>query len=661
MKVFPIEADHQTATGRHTVSYPTLVLITLIIGILKLILVANNEIVALPHDSWAYVATAGGSAWYANGGVSPGYPLWLGMTAALGIPARIAIEVLLVSSAAVFAFATGYLPFRYLGYTLILTSTVFTPATYFLFDFALADGFYLCLTLLSAGLTIISVVSHNSWARWVSLSLLGCTLGITGITRKEGPLLLAALLILAVSSLLSVKARQGCSLLQSAWITLPRLLCVVVITFCIMTSVSLIHWLRDGVWARSLTEMTDHTRLLSNLAAIKTKSAAQRFIPISKEARQLAYSCSPSLQRLKPVIEDPNNMYQQVSAAALGRPGEIGAGWIWHLFTAAVSQGANTPRKIQACYRQINLELEDAFKSGKLSRQFVLQPLLGADQMVWLPHLGSSFRNVLTAMEHAYVYKPDGNFDAVLFDMVCMRRASLIQNHQQVFVGWAFAEPSQINRVMFEGTVGTSSEKFMVQAGTHVRQDVMENFRRQGIAVPADNGFSARVHADADTAVHLRFYLQDGGIVSADATETGVVKTAKTPDKKNNITYALDSIRSPVTSTVAHRLQLSLVKAYKHRNFWMVVYLLSVISGIVALLHAIHGGADRVTDSIPVFVLICWLLPRLAFYTILDAAAWSVESRYLQISGVLFCSLAMLGCLMIGKQTAQTASRRAAP
>lgn len=169
-----------------------------------------------------------------------------------------------------------------------------------------------------------------------------------------------------------------------------------------VASVMFIHWYVEGVWAQTLSGLPAHTKLLENLAAIKIKATHQRYVPISREARLLAYQHSPTLNQLSGIIDAPDNPYKMESERVLGMPGEVGAGWIWHIFNdAAAKRGIKNVIELDRFYKQANSELDAAFKAGKLSKEFVLYPLLGSDPAVWLPFIWDGLSNVFVGATQA--------------------------------------------------------------------------------------------------------------------------------------------------------------------------------------------------------------------------------------------------------------------
>lgn len=174
---------------------------TLCVLITKLALVSGNEIISEHSDAWTYVAAASEFPRSAIG-ANPGYPLWLWVSMVLGILQRIAIEILFVFSAAIFSVALGRFAFGFFGYALLLLLTVFSPVSYFLFDRAIGDGLYICLSLSALGWSIISLQIHRPMIRWMVLLMLGVTMGGMALTRPEAPLLAVAMLSLAIFSIL---------------------------------------------------------------------------------------------------------------------------------------------------------------------------------------------------------------------------------------------------------------------------------------------------------------------------------------------------------------------------------------------------------------------------------------------------------------------------
>ena len=215
---------------------------------------------------------------------------------------------------------------RYFGFVagLAIFALPLAPFTYFLFDNALSDGFFTCLTLLALGMTIRlffapTTLGISGWASGV-----GITLGVMAITRNEDPLLAIWLfLFVGISVFMWLPAVASIFKFDSWRKTLMAGSIPAATAYLLVLAISVTYYFSDGVAARSLASLPGHTRLLGNLARIETGEAPMRYVPISRKSRELAYGVSPALANLRSALR--SGIHQLVRSPISQR----GAGWIW--------------------------------------------------------------------------------------------------------------------------------------------------------------------------------------------------------------------------------------------------------------------------------------------------------------------------------------------
>src|SRR5271166_4188685 len=124
------------------------------LALLKLALVSNQDIVAWyrPHDDYWQIVSAANWVWwrpYSEWTLMhlPVYPVFIALTGAVGLPLRMAIELLYIGGAATLAFALGRVGLSSLLQVVLFGMIVFHPYSYAGFDYALAETLYSCLML----------------------------------------------------------------------------------------------------------------------------------------------------------------------------------------------------------------------------------------------------------------------------------------------------------------------------------------------------------------------------------------------------------------------------------------------------------------------------------------------------------------------------------
>jgi hypothetical protein len=381
--------------------------------------------------------------------------------------------------------------------------------------------------------------------------------------------------------------------------------------------------------------------MLSRLAAIDTHRPAIRFVPISHEALRLAYRNSPTLARFQSSVENPDNPYRRESERVLRLPGEIGAGWIWHVFNAAApSLGIVKARDLDDTYAKVNQELDVAFAADSLHKRFVLHPILGAEPGVWLPFIPAGITHVLEGMRTSDISTADANFASVLFDRVCLRRTSLLPASHAVMRGWAFAESGKAVSVFISVQDGPESEAQQIVAASSPRPDVQKAFATSGKAVRLDAGFVANVQRAAASAYQIEFEVEHVRYRSTLPVTVDKVRTLAA-GPSDRIVYAIDVMPDLATRQIkAWRLQImdQAIDAYAGALAWWIIppaLLAALVLSIVRI-----GRGDR-TQWAPLLVLLSlsgWCVARLTLYAVIDAAAWGAEPRYVEVAGMIAMS-----------------------
>lgn len=624
-----------------------LVQVACVLAAIKLCLVASNEMLALPYDSEQYVRLAEQGAWRL-GATPPGYPMWLYITQFTGIPQRIAIELLFILASLFFANALR----TYFGLRAAVISLgllLFAPTTYYLLDLALSDGFYAVLTLITLAICVRLTLSPPDSANLPRYGVaLGVAVGVMAITRLEDPLLLLSGLALFIGlastpSRSDVRAPARAALVRSALVTVSAAATAALLVF----SVSAIHYFTDGVSARAYSSMSGHAELLGNLAAIDTGEKTARYVPISGAARALGYQVSPTLRKYRATIEDPGNTYQSASRNAGFPAGEIGAGWIWHVFNNALFNqlpGAK-PASIEAEYSRINSELVAGFKEGTLKRRFVIHPLIGGDVRELLGGTVNSLPAVIMKSFATIPYTEDQAHEAGLFDRVLWRRAALTYNEPLVTVqGWALVQVPgmKISKIL----IGTERERY-ASVEPMPRPDVETGYSRHHGWTPVVEGFRAKIQARSASRVFAQYTLDNGLVIVADNLKNGEMRVLTNPNQPDvSIVQGIDIAEAAQDSprrSWRQRAQLTISKWWQAGQSFgaSVLGMLATVSIILAWMLRKHSWWRSVGLLVMLFQAL-WLL-RILFYSLIEASAWSIDTRYLASAQVIvLCWLSVI-------------------
>lgn len=628
------------------------IVVIVLLLVCKLVLVGANEIASASNDSINYVRQA--TVALGELGSLPGYPIWLAVSASLGLPQRVAIELLYLGSCMVLAFSLKRIFGRVTG-ALSFGALAFLPATFFLFDNALSDGFFSCMTVLALALSLDALADRNArslayWARQVVLALV---LGWMLITRNEDLLAYSWILwLVAVQAFIQSSTASRSGVLMQA---LASLLVLASVAASIGIGVSLYHLKTQGVYARSIAGLPSHMELLLKLASIDTGTESINRVPVTKAQREAAYRASPSLNALKDKIEDPGNMYQQASLSAHLPPGEIGAGWVWHVFNDAAIQGLEhrTLKDLDIFYAKVNAELAQATARGEFKNRLVVHPFLGGNLHGAAARVVPSTLLVTGALFEAYKPQTDAGVQSATFDEACLRRTSLTHRGQRSLQaqGWAFVDKGALSITSVEIGAKTKVEGVehteWMTAQHFDRPDVMKSFAAEGSLLSAVYGFKASLLGLDQGELVARYFLSDGSHIVSPVLVVNRVDQVEDKPSGKRLTQGIDlagpSDRPSSTSKRRQDVQVSLIKQFNRVAPWTAVSILSL--GVLAALVRRRFPTARMDNLFywSVVLVLGLLVQRIAFYGLVDAAGWDVEVRYMTAAtGLLIVAVTII-------------------
>jgi hypothetical protein len=594
------------------------------------VLVAKNEIITFNDDSGGYTRQAL-RFWTLDH--PPGYPLWLRLTRQTGIPQRLCIQGLylfgafLVASGVrrLFGSLAGYLTFALLA---------FAPLTYFLFDRAMSDGFFLCLTLIAIGLTIRLLLARTDGKVLGLAVCLGGILGTMAITRNEDPLIVLWILLLVCAGAMTWSADLSSFRRWSFW-RKPLLtgVAAAVATYSIVFAICLSYYFADGLFARDLQQIPGNVKMLTLLAQIDTGQPQPRFIPISRRSRELAYSVSPLFARLRAGIENPSATFQVASREAKLPPGEIGGGWMIFVVNEQMfTLGTGSLPNLEHQYDLMNAQIEAAFKDGRLKRRFIIHPLIGGDVPDLLRRLPHSIKSVIiSSFEASPDYYQDPGFEIEQFNKACLRRSDLVAHPPEVDLqGWATVDAP--NHKIIDVIVSADTPD--VRLSFMERPDVVKGLTTQKPWKPQVAGFYAVALNASPDQMKITYVLDDGS--KTEATHLAPMHVTMLDDKADGlqVMQGIDLVNQKLDIRTGRRYRLEKKLVHLSESVairWITAGVLLVSFLLAAILIRMGRATQRCRSFMLFFALsLVMLAARILLYATIDASSWQANQlRYL--------------------------------
>ncbi|MDP9099118.1 MAG: hypothetical protein M3N48_09020 [Verrucomicrobiota bacterium] len=384
--------------------------------LLKLWLVHTEEIYgsATEHDALLFLNAA--KHWYWGSEYSwnafvrpPAYPLFIAFLHVLHIPLRIGIE--LMQAAAYLALVAGL---RKAGVSravclLSYTAMSFHPGSFQLNSVTMADNFYAAvLPLALGGLLLTLFTAKPIHALWT-----GIAFAVLSNTREESiliPPLLAVFFVLALIRQRSVTGSWKPAIRY--WLkpagAMIGVLCVLNLAVDAANYRAFLGF--------SKSELTASSFRAAYKALLRIKpDRDQRFVSLSTDAFQKAYSASPTFSQLRPQLEGELGRNWQVPAFTTLGVHEIGTPWIlWALRSAAHAQKIHTSAaSARRFYRNVAKEINRACDEGRIPSRFVVSSLLDPNALANLGNLPESFQRIAALFLLQY-HTMEGRDDAIL-------------------------------------------------------------------------------------------------------------------------------------------------------------------------------------------------------------------------------------------------------
>lgn len=385
--------------------------------LLKLWLVHTEEIYgsATEHDAILFLTAA--KNWYWGSEYSwnafvrpPAYPLFIAVLHLLHLPLRIGIE--LTQAAGYLALVAGL---RAAGVSrsvcfLSFVAMSFHPGSFQLNSVTMADNFYAALLPLAVGGLLLTLFTARSrHAIWT-----GIALALLWNTREESiliPPLLAIFLFLALFR--QRLTSRSWKLAIQHWLKPAGIMLGVL---CLLNlAVDAANYRAFRGFAKSELTASSFRAAYKSLLRIKPDHE-QRFIAVSNDALQKAYSVSPTFSRLRPRLDGELGRNWQVPAFQALGVREIGTPWfLWALRNTANAAGIHkSASDAHRFYRDVAEEINRACDEGRIPSRFVLSTILDPGALANLRHLPQSFPRIAALFVLQYQTMEGGRDDAIL-------------------------------------------------------------------------------------------------------------------------------------------------------------------------------------------------------------------------------------------------------
>ena len=360
--------------------------------IIKFFLIRNSEVVGHPRDSLLYTLMADQNIWFPTNKAKaiidymPGYPIFIMFSNFLNFSLRISHEIFYTISniLLVFSFRLLKIP-RYICLVIFAILT-FHITTFLWFNTILTETIAISLYHILLALTVITVMSENLARKLIFSVPGGLCLGIIFITRPEQIVFLLSYLVVFVILVL----RNRMNIARAIREALPICIIPIAISLLITMFFTLLNGFFLGLPALSLPSSEAVLGTFVKIRSIDDGKNRDNFklITINRQQLLIAYEVSPTLSKLKPLIE------KKLATRITSRGGkdtgvELPIDWVqWSIIAAANQITDTNNRRTYQLFEKINYELETAFQKQHLKRKaFSVNEI---DLGYWLPRFKQS-------------------------------------------------------------------------------------------------------------------------------------------------------------------------------------------------------------------------------------------------------------------------------
>jgi hypothetical protein len=366
-------------------------------------LIADQDMVAMdPDDDPWFLQKARCGYWFDEGYSNysfifqPVYPLFVGACYRLGLPLRLGNEALYLAAAGFLSWSLVRRQTRAGVGLLVFGAVALLPTHHLMLSRVHPNSVVASLLMLALGALILQLKRRGEPGRWWRRLGSGLALGLLWNARPEQPWILGLILVfLAATACDEWRRHPAWGARARSWLgewALP-LGVLAALTLALMGA----NFLRWGVFAVTDLQAPGFMAAQRALTGIKPAHPL-RYVPVTREALDLAYSVSPSFRELAPSLATGSLAYPCELP-----PGEYGGGmFFWNLREAAAAAGhCRTAPDAEAYYRRVADEINAAAAEGRLPTRWVpLVTYTGIDPCLdnWLPALLPSCRKLWSGL-----------------------------------------------------------------------------------------------------------------------------------------------------------------------------------------------------------------------------------------------------------------------
>lgn len=627
-------------------------LLFVIFTIIKFYIVSDNEILALnkPHDELWYINSASNAYWLAEYNHMafihlPAYPLFIFVVNLIGIPLRIAIEIFYIFSALCFCLVLFKVGLSKISTLFLYFLIIFNPISFNLFDHTLAEVFYSPLLMFSLSSIILLFVSKNK-KYWFILSIIvGLSFSFLWFTRDENILIiLFFVLILFVLIFFFTKKKIS----KTYFFEKIKFLFLIPI-LTIMSTIIFVYTL-NFIFFKSFSASDLHNKnykaAYNALQSIKT-SKSIRYVPVTSEARHLAYEVSPTFKQLEPILEDDANWGYYWTKLEHNIDNEIASGWWYWVFRDAVyNSGSNTLDSSNHTYFQINKEINKAFKNNKLNKRISLFGFVDPNFLIYLSELPSSFLKI-TKLLLNYEFpkqKNDLNMPIELVnrvDDIANRRQNLVAiSSSSQITGWVFSEnETEIKEILLKdinnNIISTNTVFFE-------RPDLLSMNIKKETSKKA--GFSLTFDVDENNPISDIDFIFENSFYSIPLDKIVPNKVIEINDnvKKSKIYYAIDNFNIYKNNKESHMI-VYIKKLIKNFYETFIPYI-TMLSGLSFIYLCLSYKQVKQNSLFLILIFLSFIVfSRLMLFAFLDTVAWNGDQqRYIFPVMSIFFSMLLI-------------------
>jgi hypothetical protein len=355
--------------------------------VLKFVLISHEEIRPYLYDESGFAQAAGEFYWNAHFSEyayvkPPVYPLFVGATTVLGLPTRLAAELVWALAAWVMARAIWRVGLGGVAAVAAGGLMLFHPWSIEVLNRLFMDSLYAPLFVIFLGATACGLASTSrvELKRWSIVAAV--TAALAANTRQESALVYGSLgvaLVVIGAQFWKRVADRALALRRGVALVLVPFAAALVLSGAIRT----VNYGRIGAWVVCDLDLPGFGSLYSALLAIPSEEPRLN-LPVRRDVRLRAYSASPAFAQLRPFLDGPKPAMEFMVACrkTTGERGEYGAWTIWALRDAAWRlRGGQwkSAAELDALYATAARELRAAMRRGELPSRAVIIPFVAPE------------------------------------------------------------------------------------------------------------------------------------------------------------------------------------------------------------------------------------------------------------------------------------------